>query len=29
MLAALVNPTRADHIMTDEDPIEFMHGNPK
>ncbi|MDQ1564413.1 MAG: twitching motility protein PilT, partial [Actinomycetota bacterium] len=28
-LAALVNRTRADHIMTVEDPIEFLHGNHK
>jgi twitching motility protein PilT len=25
----LVNKTRADHIMTVEDPIEFMHGNQR
>jgi twitching motility protein PilT len=28
-LIDLVNKTRADHIMTVEDPIEFMHGNQK
>ncbi|MCU1598286.1 MAG: type pili twitching motility protein PilT [Glaciihabitans sp.] len=28
-LVDLVNRTRADHIMTVEDPIEFLHGNHK
>jgi twitching motility protein PilT len=28
-LIDLVNKTRADHIMTVEDPIEFLHGNQK
>src|SRR6185312_11695107 len=28
-LIDLVNRTRADHIVTVEDPIEFMHGNKK
>jgi twitching motility protein PilT len=28
-LIDLVNKTRADHIMTVEDPIEFMHGNQR
>lgn len=28
-LIDLVNRTRADHIMTVEDPIEFLHGNHK
>ena len=28
-LIDLVNETRADHIMTVEDPIEFLHGNKK
>ena len=28
-LVDLVNRTRADHIMTVEDPIEFLHGNQK
>ena len=28
-LIDLVNSTRADHIVTVEDPIEFMHGNKK
>ncbi|MCU1551911.1 MAG: type pili twitching motility protein PilT [Glaciihabitans sp.] len=28
-LVDLVNRTRADHIVTVEDPIEFMHGNHK
>jgi twitching motility protein PilT len=28
-LVDLVNKTRADHIMTVEDPIEFMHGNQR
>ncbi|NEM91196.1 type IV pilus twitching motility protein PilT [Galbitalea soli] len=28
-LIDLVNRTRADHVMTVEDPIEFLHGNKK
>ena len=28
-LIDLVNKTRADHIMTVEDPIEFLHGNQR
>ena len=28
-LIDLVNQTRADHIVTVEDPIEFMHANKK